>query len=508
MVFIPESVARVLERPLAERPDAEAVVARSGSLTYAELDAAADRAAAALWGLGVRPGDRVAASLPNDLDVVVAFHGAMRLGAIWVGVNAALAPVEKLDLLADCAASVLLADAEAIAQVAPKRARLDRLSAIVGEGGDERWSELMAAAGERPSVDIDPFAPAGIAYTSGTTGKPKGIVHSQHNLVLPGAVVVASRGYGPDLRKGDCLPLTILNLQVLTSLLTAQAGGTCIVMDRRDQRGIIEWIREQEINVWNGVPTQLYDLARSGIDPVELKSLNEVWCGGADCSQSLRDDFERAFGVPLRATYGLTEAPTIVAMDPVGQDYEPGASGHPLPHLSISVLDDSGAPAKAREVGEITVSATTEGEWAGQWRPALGLWDDGSVVAGPADVLSTGDLGELEDGWLSIRDRRNLLILRGGANIYPAEVERVLLAVDGVAGAAVFGYPDERLGQRVAAAVEMKKGDAAVPVEHLLKACIANLAAYKVPDRWTFVSELPRNAMGKVTRSKLLGLLD
>ncbi|MBN2622905.1 MAG: AMP-binding protein, partial [Acidimicrobiales bacterium] len=227
---MPATVARVLDRALADDPDREALVTRSQRLSYAELDRLADRAAHALADLGVGTGDRVAASLPNEADVVVAFHGAMRLGAVWVGVNRALAPPEKRWQLADCGASLLLSDEP-----------LDDAGVTVLD--TDGWRAALDAADDGPvGVEVDPYAPAGIAYTSGTTGRPKGAVHSQHNLLLPGAVLVATRGYGPELRKGDCFPFTILNLAVLTTLLVSQAGGTSIVMDRIDAEGVAEWI--------------------------------------------------------------------------------------------------------------------------------------------------------------------------------------------------------------------------------------------------------------------------
>ena len=477
---MPQTVAQVLDQPLASRPDAVAVIGRSGSLTYRELDQAATQAAGALWALGLRPGDRLAASLPNDLDVVVAFHGAMRIGAVWVGINTALTPSEKLQLLADCGARVLLSDAfEAPCEVVTP----------------DRWRELLASAPAAPAVEIDPHAPAGIAYTSGTTGLPRGIVHSQHNLLLPGAVLVATRGYDETLRKGDCLPLTILNLMVLTTLLTAQAGGCCVVMDRRDTAGIVEWVREQRVTVWNGVPAMLYDLVReASVSRDDLASLQEVWSGGGDCPDSLRHAFADRFGLSLRATYGLTEAPTVVAIDPVGAEWVAGSSGRPLQHLLVETVDE-----------ELCVSASTEGPWAGCWTPMLGEWRDGAVVPEPPGPLRTGDLGQVDaDGWLHVLDRRKLVIVRGGANVYPAEVERVLLALPGVAAAAVFGIPDERLGQRVAAAVQP---DGEVAIDDLVAGCKAQLASYKVPERWALVGELPRNAMGKLVRPALPALL-
>ena len=174
----------MLDRALADDPDREALVTRTRRLTYAELDAEANQAAHALRELGVRPGDRVAASLPNDADVVVAFHGAMRLGAVWLGVNRALAPpgealpARGLRLRRSCSATTTCRD----------------LGVRVVDLAE--WRAAVGAADGTPiGVDVDPFAPAGLAYTSGTTGHPKGAVHSQHNLLVPGAVLTETRGY-------------------------------------------------------------------------------------------------------------------------------------------------------------------------------------------------------------------------------------------------------------------------------------------------------------------------
>jgi acyl-CoA synthetase (AMP-forming)/AMP-acid ligase II len=500
-------IAGVLDRGLRERPDAVAVLARSGSLTYAELDAVADRAAAALWGLGLRPGDRLAASLPNDLDVVVAFHGAMRIGLIWVGIGEGLAAAEKRQLLAHCAPRVVIGSAEVIEQLKPAQQRLAYWPVVAG-GEHAEWSRLLSAGGNPPRIDVDPAAPAGIAYTSGTTGEPKGIVHSQHNLLLPGEVLVATRGWGPELRKGDCLPLTILNMLVLTTLLTAQAAGCCVIMDRRDADGIAEWIRDGSVTHWNGVPAQLHDLvAADRVESDALASLHEVWSGGGDCPDSLRARFAEVYGLQLRSTYGLTEAPTVVAIDPVGDARQPGASGQVLPHLDVAAYADDGARLPAGDTGELRITSRRDGEWAGRWTPYLGVWQDWQVVPYDSAVVATGDIGSVDtDGWVRIVDRLKVLIIRGGANVYPAEVERVLTAHDAVAGAAVFGVPDERLGERVAALIQLRP-DADVTVAALRAEVAGQLAKYKVPERWGIVSELPRNAMGKVVRTELPQLL-
>ncbi len=422
----------------------------------------------------MRPGDRVAATLPNDADVVVAFHGAMRLGAVWLGINTALAPPERQFQLDDSGASVYLT-----------------------EDGLAEWQQAVAAAEPEPvGVDVDPGAPAGIAYTSGTTGRPKGAVHSQHGLLAPGAVLVETRGYGPDLRKGDCFPFTILNMAVLTTLLVSQAGGCSIVMDRIDAEGVAEWIRRERVTTWNGPPALLYSLATmDAVAPDDLASLREVWTGGADCPEAIRSAFAEKFGLPVLATYGLTEAPTVVAIDPVGGPHVEGASGRPLPHLEVTVRD-----------GEVCVGPAPGDD---RYRLMLGYWQrpEATAEALAGGVLHTGDIGVLDDeGYLHLRDRKSLVILRGGANVYPAEVERVLAEEPAVQASAVFGIPDERLGERVVAVVELVEG-AEWDEEAVRARCLAELAKYKVPERIVVVDALPRNAMGKVVRTDLPSML-
>jgi long-chain acyl-CoA synthetase len=483
------TVAHVLDDALSARPDAPAVVARSGTLTYRELDKAADLSAAALWAQGVRPGDRVAACLPNDLDVIAAFHGSQRIGAIWVGIGEALTEPEQRVLVEHCEPAAVLAG--------PQCKLADSRTVTAAD-----WNRLCASAPAAPSIEVSPSAPAGIAYTSGTTGRPKGIVHSQHNLLLPGAVLVAERGWGPGLRKGDSLPLTILNMLVLTTLLTAQAGGCCVVMDRKDPQGIAEWVGRERIGVWNGAPAQLHDLARR--PELDLSCLTEIWSGGGDCPDALRAAFHSSHGLRIRSTYGLTEAPTVVAIDPVDGQWREAASGRILPHVQVDSCDENGAGLPPGSLGELRLRPMDRGPWAGLWRPMLGLWEDGvRPVAG--DEVRTGDMGSVDaQGWLRVVGRKKLVIVRGGANVYPAEVERVLTACPGVAAAAVLGIPDERLGERVAALVQpLERG---VDLDQLRETCRQQLARFKVPDLWATVSELPTNAMGKVIRTDLAGL--
>jgi long-chain acyl-CoA synthetase len=264
-------------------------------------------------------------------------------------------------------------------------------------------------------------------------------------------------------------------------------------MDQSYAQGVAEWIEREQVTVWNGSPALLHSLTHADdVAPDALHSLLEVWSGGAALPEVLRRRFTERFGVPVVGTYGLTEAPTIVSIDPVDGSFAPGASGRVLPHLDLQI----GAKR------ELCLAAASTGPFAGEYRPPLGYWQrpEASAELCAGGVVHTGDIGFVDDdGWLHVLDRLNLVIVRGGANVYPAEVERVLGAIDGVAGCAVLGVPDERLGERVVAAVE---ADAGVVLDRdaLHERCSQELARYKVPEMFAFFDPLPRNAMAKVDR--------
>ena len=407
------SVGNVLEPALATDPQHEAMVSADARLTYEDLDQAADRAASALGTLGVKRHDVVAVSLPNASDVVVTFHAVMRLGAIWLGVNRNLAPPEKAFILRDSGASLLLASPEVEATLNSDSEVAQSIPTIVVGDDDGVWRDMVASA---PSSYRRPICratdAAGIAYTSGTTGRPKGVVHSHRNLLLPGAMVVEARRLGPDLRKGDCAALTILNMQVTSTLLVAQACGTQIVMDRVDPLGVAEWVKKASINSWFGVPTILQGLtAALELAAEDLSTLRDVWTGGTYLPQPIRRAFEERFGCRVSSTYGLTEAPTIVTIEGTEEGGVPESSGRPLPHLLVEIRDDDG-PLPVGETGEITIRAAETGPYAGLYRPMLGYLGhpEDTAQAVRNGVLYTGDLGFVDpEGRLFVRDRRNAL---------------------------------------------------------------------------------------------------
>ena len=497
-----QTVADVLTAGLAGDPSKDALVGAGTRLSYEALDAEVDRAAQA-WSRLVPPGERGAVSLPNHPDLVVAFLGAMRAGVVWVGVNRALAPPEKSFILDDADASVFVTDDLVDVSASLGRKNVPKAVSV------EEWRDRVAAAPARPvGIEVDPTTAAAIAYTGGTTGFPKGVVHSQRNLVSLGAVNAATGFYSTSARHGVCLPLTTLNLLVLSPLLAFAMGAACVVLDGTDPETICKAVREERVGTLAVVPTILHRLLAEA--PVEgpaeaLPSLDRLSVGGAALPFGLRKEAEQRLGIAPVCGYGLTEAPSLVAAERLDGPAVEGATGTAVPHVALAIVDDEGRPLPPGEEGEIVVGPHADGPWSGTYTPMLGYWRRPEATADVmrAGVLRTGDVGHLDGaGNLFVTDRKTEVILRGGANVYPAEVERVLGAHPAVAACAVVGEPDVRLGERVVALVELRPGATAEP-EELREHCRSGLALYKVPEDVRLVARLPRTAMGKVARSSL-----
>ncbi len=505
----PRDVASLIARAAAQCPDEEALVDAAGAYSFRGLADAVTAAAALFDAAGIRAGDRVAASLGNENGLVIAFFAAMRLGAVWVGINRILPADDKRYILAHSGAKLLLTDASLAGQVAALRADtpdLGHVWILDDDARDGGWNAALAdaAAAIAPAPDIDPFAPAAIMYTSGTTGVPKGVVHSQHNMIVVPAAAFAHGLMTPEARRGSALPLTITNVMILGPVSAFLACKPFLFAPSIKIEPLIEWIAAQRIGQLAFVPTMIYDLLQADLD---LPGHFRMASGGAPLPQAIRETFFRRYGYHVSPSYGLTEAPTVVAhsFDTVPPE---GASGHALPHLEISIRDADGNAVPAGTVGEVCFRATQTGDWANVYTPPLGYWREAEKTAAllRGGVVHSGDHGSLDaDGWLTIADRSSELILRGGSNVYPAEVERILHSHDGVADCAVVGKPDLRMGMLTVACILPARPDAdpAVLEADLRALCLDKLTRYKVPDEWRFLDQFPRNAMGKVVKPKL-----
>ena len=504
----PLSLQRQLERAVALAPERTALVSRSGRLSFAELDALSTKAASALAALGLRAGDRLAVCLPNSPEIVIALLGCWKLGAIYTGVHRVLAVPEKRYMLEDSGARLLLADAENARQVGAIQAEiagLERIVTVAPDSSDEdEWGGLLAASdGAIPDQEIDPLACAAIAYTSGTTGRPKGVMHSQHNALLLGAAAAARGNFGPEDTDLAVHALTILNLMVIHPLTAISTLAKLVVSDRHDAPTLARWIRDEGVVHISVVPTVLHDLlTHPEVKDGDLVSLRKPRTGGAGMSDATKLRFEERFGAKPATSFSLTEGPNQVSRQDTGDPTPEGSCGRPLPHIEIKILDEAGKQVPTGEVGEICFGPVHEGPWAGVYRTMLGYWqrEEESARTLRDGRVHSGDMGRFDEhGELFIVDRKKDLIIRGGSNIYPAEIERVLLADPRVAECVVAPRPDEKYGELVVASIQFTAGCQATE-EELRALCRENLASYKVPSEFRFVEEFPRSALGKIAR--------
>jgi acyl-CoA synthetase (AMP-forming)/AMP-acid ligase II len=307
------------------------------------------------------------------------------------------------------------------------------------------------------------------------------------------------------------LPFTILNVMIVSVLPTLFAGRPCIAVPKLDAATIARWTADERITNFSIPPPVLYDLAtRDDIDPASLATLRAPRTGGAELPDATRTMFAARFGTEVVGTYGLTEAPATVTIEPRGEPHVQGSSGRAVPFVEVRIVDTDGRALPTGETGEIAVRAATQGAWRGVWRPMLGYWRRPAATRDAVrdGMLLTGDIGRLDaDGNLFVLDRKGNLITRGGANVYPAEVERVLGRLPGVAHSAVVGLPDPRLGERVAVAIERER-DTTLTREAVVDHCRSHLAREKVPEVVLFLDALPRNAMGKVIVADIRDMME
>ncbi|MGV0793490.1 class I adenylate-forming enzyme family protein [Mycolicibacterium sp. XJ1819] len=464
-----------------DRPDASVVALEDADRTvsYAELGDSVRRLATALAHRGVSSGDRVAAMLPNSAASVELYLATALLGAIWVGINPN-APEAERERQGALVAPTLT--------VTP-----DVLSSLSA-------ADLRPLRAEPP----DPSVPCAIGFSSGTTGTPKAVVHSRSGVSLVAAVLAQTRS--PDDRIGVVLPMSIHNLIAVGVLPALFAGATCVAVNRMNAAGVAAACRERRLTMVNAlVPATIHDLVHDeAITGDTLASLRMAGTGAAGLSEALRAAFEAKFGRRLVGTYGMTEAPGVVCIEDADTPHVAGASGKPLPHLTVAACDGNGRRLPAGHEGELTVCAAATGPWAGVWRPAIGTWTESGFEARPETekCLRTGDYGRVSaDGTVHVTGRSADVIVRGGVNVNAAEVESVLGQLPGVRGVAVVGEDDERLGQRIVAFVELTSGHVAEAAT-LRDAAREVLAHGKVPDDFV-IGVLPRNDMGKVARTQL-----
>jgi long-chain acyl-CoA synthetase len=497
------NLAVVLADSARALPDEAALVHEGATTTFAELDDASARFAGWLLGEGLAPASRIALMLPNVTEFAVAYYGVLRAGMVVVPMNVQLRRREIAYYLEDSGATALLAGPEVLEEAAAAAAEAGIEHVVsAADSVAEGMPSLRAIAANHPRYrDVAQCAPADPAvflYTSGTTGKPKAAVLSHSNLLWNAEVTSETFGVSAGDRLLGTLPLfhSFGQSCVLNGAMRRRA--TVVLLPRFAPNDALALIERERITHFYGVPTMFVAMLQAIEErDADVSSLRLCLSGGASIARETLEGFQRRFDVRVLEGYGLSETAPAVCFSRVDTPAKPGTIGRPLWGVEMRIADESGAVLPAGEVGEIHVRS--HGMMVGYHnRP------EATAAAIDADGwFHTGDLAYVDpDGDYFIVDRKKDLIIRGGYNVYPREVEEVLYEHPDVFEAAVVGLADPRLGEEVGAALVARPGRAIEPAE-LRDFLTVRVASYKRPRRFAFLPELPKGPTGKILKREL-----
>ncbi|MGY1844581.1 acyl-CoA synthetase [Modestobacter sp. SYSU DS0875] len=493
------------ERRLRISPDRDAIWFEGETVSHGQFAERVRRTAAALAALGVRRGDRVAWVSFNHPSALETLYACGQLGAIWVPVNARLTTPEAQYVLAHSGAKVVVHGRDRGIVADALRDHLPDVSAWVAaeeplEGGQDSWAyeELLASADPQPRDEpVSLEDRCLIMYTSGTTGRPKGAVLTHGNMTWNAVNQSLGFGFGPTERTLGLAPLFHIGGLNGTLNPTLLQGGCAVIVRGFDPAGTLAVIEEQRINSFFAVPTMLDAMARQAeFATRDLSALRTIGAAGAPLPLPILRTWQDR-GVTMQQGYGMTEAsPGCTALDSVDAARKIGSAGKPLFFTDLRVVRADGTDVEVDEIGEVLVQGPNvmAGYWNDPERTAEALVDG---------WYHTGDAGSFdEEGYLYIRDRYKDMIISGGENVYPAEVESALLELPGVLEAAVIGVPDVTWGEVGLALIVPAPGRPEDP-DAVRTALRERLAGFKVPRHVEFVDELPKTATGKVRKPDL-----
>jgi long-chain acyl-CoA synthetase len=491
------NLARLFTDTASAQPDRVALRLDEQTVSYRQLAEASERVAGLLTTHGVVRGDRVAVMLPNVPEFAFVYYGVLRVGGVVVPMNPLLKTREIAYYLSDSDARVIFAWPAAADEVATALAETADATMIVVEP-DSFASTLRDQDAVVPVVDRAADDTAVVLYTSGTTGKPKGAELTHGNLI---SNVEVTQSDLVQLTQGDVvfggLPLFHSFGQTVTLNASMAQGATLLLLPRFDPAGAAGLMATYDATVFAGVPT-MYAALLGLAEPPELSHLRVCISGGAALPVEVLHRFEERFGSEILEGYGLSETSPVASFNRPGQDRKAGSIGYPVTGVEMRVVDTSDIPVAAGEVGEIAIRGHNV---------MKGYWNRPDATADVVDAegwFRTGDMGRVdEDGFYFIVDRKKDLIIRGGFNIYPREIEEVLYEHPDVAEAAVVSIPHESYGEEVGAAVALRPG-ARVTEAELRDFVKAQVAAYKYPRRVWFVDALPKGDTGKILKREIV----
>ncbi|HEX6858678.1 MAG TPA: long-chain-fatty-acid--CoA ligase [Caulobacteraceae bacterium] len=502
------SVADVARVQAREHPDAPAIFFEGRTTTFGQLEEMSNRCANALLAHGLQPGDRVAVLSKNNDDFFALWLGAAKARVTLAPVNFRLAPPEVAFIVKDAGAKMLVCGADFADVVDIILADCPEVKGLVQfEEGHPRWPSFRDWIAAHPATDPNlPAKPDDDViqlYTSGTTGLPKGVQLTQANYMALFTMALEAGWAKYEAGKTNlvCMPLFHV-AGVNTGLLALLQGVRIVIMKDVEPVLMLRLIEEQQVAYAFLAPTIINMLLNTpGIEQVDFSRLERVFYGASPIAEDTLVKAKARFGADFTQLYGLTETIGAATFLPP-EDHEEGRNklrscGIPWPGFEIRVVTPDGDVGGPHEVGEVQIRGpgVMKGYWARAEATAEAIDSDGWFRSGDAGYFD-------EEGYLYIHDRVKDMIVSGGENVYPAEVENALFGAPGVADAAVIGVPDERWGEAVKAIVVLQPGAKPDP-DAIIAHCRGKIAGYKVPKSVDFVDVLPRNPSGKVLRREL-----
>ena len=479
----------------AADPDRVALVHQGRRITFGALHRSVNAFAHAIADLGVGPGERVALVMGNRPEFFAVWNAVARLGGLMVPVSTRLTAPEMAYVVSDSGSSVVVHEADG-----PAAARAVEAAGAAGVPAmavDDRGLDSGRDDPPRPEYLETPALT--MTYTSGTTGRPKGIARGAPPppaTTAPPSPFASFWGFGPDDVHLVCGPMYHTAPSAYGQMSLVE-GGTVVVMSRFDAAECLRLIQDERVTTTQMVPAHFIRILEVDWHAYDRSSVRRVLHAAAPCPVPVKRKILEVFPPgSVWEFYGASEGMASV-VSPEEWLEHPGTVGRPFPGLSVRVVDDEGKELAPGEVGALYISSFTGMRFAYHNAP------EKTEAAWEGDYFTVGDLGWVDDdGYVYLADRRTDLILSGGVNVYPAEVETALIEDDDVVDAAVFGLPDERMGQRVHAVVELRPG-AVRDAEALLGRLADHLADFKRPRTIEFVDELPREPNGKVLKVRL-----
>jgi long-chain acyl-CoA synthetase len=485
-----------LLKDAAERdPDHIAIKLDDAELSYAALDGASAHIAGLLRDHGFEPGDRVGIMLPNVPYFPVVYYGVLRAGGVVVPMNVLLKKREVAFYLTDPGAKLLFAW-HGFAQDAQAGAERAGAECLLVEPGDfeKQVGEADPLTDWAGTADEDT---AVILYTSGTTGQPKGAELTHANLTRNAQASESLFSLRSDAVILGALPLFHSFGQTCGMNATISGGGTLTLIPRFEPAKALEIIQRDKVDIFQGVPTMYGAMLHlDGRDSYDTSSLKLCASGGSAMPVELLRGFEEAFGCKVLEGYGLSESSPVASFNHPDRERKPGSIGTPIDGVEMKVVDEDGKEVAQGEVGEIVIRG--HNVMKGYWNKA-----DATAETIKDGWLYTGDMATVdEDGYFFIVDRKKDMIIRGGYNIYPREIEEILYEHPAVREAAVLGVPHDEYGEEVGAAVVLKDGEE-VSESELRDYVKEQVAAYKYPRQIWFVNDLPKGPTGKILKREI-----